>query len=84
MLITLLSVLFFNNLSLLTIILSLFACYHIDPEFPADDEVNPQYAQVRISHQTVITSHVFGRVKVNLCANNSLPGGVASQQPSAN
>ena len=41
MLFTLLSVLIYYYPGLLTIILSLFACHHIDPEFPADDEVNP-------------------------------------------
>ena len=49
MLVTLLSVLFYYYPSLLTTVLSLFACYHIDPEFPAADELYPQYAQVRAS-----------------------------------
>ena len=49
MLVTLLSVLFYYYPSLLTTILSLFACYRIDPEFPAADELYPQYAQVRVS-----------------------------------
>lgn len=46
MFVTLLSVLFYYYPSLLTTILSLFACYHIDPEFPADDELYPDFAQV--------------------------------------
>ena len=49
MLVTLLSVLFYYYPSLLTTILSLFACYRIDPEFPAADELYSQYAQVRAS-----------------------------------
>ena len=48
MLVTLLSVLFYYYPSLLTTILSLFACYRIDPEFPAADELYPQYAQVSL------------------------------------
>ena len=46
--VTLLSVLFYYYPSLLTTILSLFACYRIDPEFPAIDELYPQYAQVSV------------------------------------
>ena len=46
MLVTLLSVLFFYYPSLLTTILSLFACYRIDPEVPAVGELYPKYAQV--------------------------------------
>lgn len=45
--VTLLSVLFYYYPSLLTTILSLFACYRIDPAMPASDELYPEYAQVR-------------------------------------
>ena len=50
MLVTLLSVLFYYYPSLLTTILSLFACYRIDPEYPAADELYPEYAQVSIPY----------------------------------
>ena len=46
--ITLLSVLFYYYPSVLTTILSLFACYRIDPAAPASDELYPEFAQVRI------------------------------------
>ena len=44
--VTLLKVVFFYYPSLLATILSLFACYHIDPATPGS-ELYPQYAQVR-------------------------------------
>ena len=43
----LLSVIFYYYPSLLTTILSLFACYSIDPATPGNDELYPEYAQVR-------------------------------------
>ena len=46
--ITVLSVLFYYYPSVLTTILSLFACYRIDPATPASDELYPQFAKVRI------------------------------------
>jgi len=45
--VTMLSVIFYYYPSLLTTILSLFACYPIDPATPGSDELYPQYAQVR-------------------------------------
>jgi len=50
--VTLLKVVFFYYPSLLATILSLFACYHIDPATPGS-ELYPQYAQVRkpVSYQ---------------------------------
>ncbi len=50
--VTLLKVIFFYYPSLLATILSLFACYPIDPATPGS-ELYPQYAQVRksMSHQ---------------------------------
>ena len=44
--VTVLSVIFYYYPSLLTTILSLFACYPIDPATPGSDELYPQYAQV--------------------------------------
>ena len=70
MLVTLLSVLFYYYPSLLTTILSLFACYHIDPEFPAADELYPQYAQVRATHRTSITLLCCGSMKVTPCVQS--------------
>lgn len=70
MLVTLLSVLFYYYPSLLMTILSLFACYHIDPEYPAADELYPQYAQVTATHQISITFLCFGSMKVTLCVQS--------------
>ena len=53
--VTLLLVLFYYYPSLLTTILSLFACIPIDPAYyPLPGELYPQYAQVRPSQGTVI------------------------------
>lgn len=46
LLVTLLSVLFYYYPSLLTTVLSLFACFQIDPAKPTSNQVYPQNARV--------------------------------------
>ena len=48
MLITLLCVVFYYYPSLLTTVLSLFSCYHIDPASPHANQLYPQNARVSI------------------------------------
>ena len=60
--VTVLSVIFYYYPSLLTTILSLFACYPIDPATPGSDELYPQYAQVRIQPGISVVSFMQAQV----------------------
>ena len=58
LLVTLLSVLFYYYPSLLTTVLSLFACFTIDPAKPSSSQLYPQNAKVRLTQPlTSISGH---------------------------
>ena len=67
LLVTLLSVLFYYYPSLLTTILSLLACYRIDPSTPASGELYSEYARVSFQSHVCILLCVKSCVQSYIC-----------------